>query len=817
MSIVARMKSILAAGCAVACLAPMAVAAAPAAVVSSPDGALLPVLVDAAKGRLLLTLPAADAEGLSGRYLFTQAIKTGLGSAAIRIDRGMQGDTKILVFRRMGGKVAVLFENPRYRASGDAEVAKGARASFPFSTVAMLEVVSEAGGGVTVDATPLLTSDAMDLAGAIGESAKGYKLSEKLSALDPASVKVFPRNVEFETVQTFTADSAGKELDVLAPDGRAVSVTVHSSLVALPEPGFVPRKFDIRSGSHATQVYDFGTPLGSPMLVEYANRFRLEKTDPSAARSPVKKPIVFYIDSAAPEPIRSALASGVRWWADAFDAAGFIDAFQVAILPAGVDPQDVRYNVVNWTDRQNRSWSYGGGVIDPRTGEIVKGVVVLGALRVRQDITVFEGLVGTAQNNTGGANDPVRVALARISQLGAHEVGHAIGFVHNFKASLQDRASVMDYPGPKVGIADGRLDLGDAYATGIGKWDKFTVDWLYGQPAPGIDGDAEAAAKADAIRKAGLIYGTDIDGRAPDLAVPGVNMWTEGQDTPADLAHTMAVRRLALSGFGPNVLLAGEPLSNLRRKFVPIWLFHRYSIDATGKLVGGVNYEYAVVGDGRDTPRPVPAADQMAAMDALIATLSPRELTVPAALSMLLSSGTSARTDAEAAPEVLRGAGSAVFDPLVAAQVGAQMTLDSLLAPARLTRLHIQHGYDAAQPGVATLLDKLSPVIAAHGDAVSRRIAQTALLTIASARRDPDTPADVAALLDGYLKDTAKGFARVRSGSEDGLWQVSMAALLGDPERLETEIGKLSRPRPPIPAGMPIGGETGWFDNILSE
>ncbi len=817
MSIVARMKSILAAGCAVACLTPMTVAAAPAAVVSSPDGALLPVLVDAAKGRLLLTLPAADAEGLSGRYLFTQAIKTGLGSAAIRIDRGMQGDTKILVFRRMGGKVAVLFENPRYRASGDAEVAKGARASFPFSTVAMLEVVSEAGGGVTVDATPLLTSDAMDLAGAIGESAKGYKLSEKLSALDPASVKVFPRNVEFETVQTFTADSAGKELDVLAPDGRAVSVTVHSSLVALPEPGFMPRKFDIRSGSHATQVYDFGTPLGSPMLVEYANRFRLEKTDPTAARSPVRKPIVFYIDSAAPEPIRSALASGVRWWADAFDAAGFIDAFQVAILPAGVDPQDVRYNVVNWTDRQNRSWSYGGGVIDPRTGEIVKGVVVLGALRVRQDITVFEGLVGTAQNNTGGANDPVRVALARISQLGAHEVGHAIGFVHNFKASLQDRASVMDYPGPKVGIADGRLDLGDAYATGIGKWDKFTVDWLYGQPAPGVDGDAEAAAKADAIRKAGLIYGTDIDGRAPDLAVPGVNMWTEGQDTPADLAHTMAVRRLALSGFGPNVLLAGEPLSNLRRKFVPIWLFHRYSIDATGKLVGGVNYEYAVVGDGRDTPRPVPAADQMAAMDALIATLSPRELTVPAALSMLLSSGTSARTDAEAAPEVLRGAGSAVFDPLVAAQVGAQMTLDSLLAPARLTRLHIQHGYDAAQPGVATLLDKLSPVIAAHGDAVSRRIAQTALLAIASARRDPETPADVAALLDGYLKDTAKGFARARSGSEDGLWQVSMAALLGDPERLETEIGKLSRPRPPIPAGMPIGGETGWFDNILSE
>lgn len=821
MHALARMKPIFATGCALAAYALVANApahAAPVSVATSPDGALLPVQVDAAKGKVLLSLPAAHADGVSGRYLFTQAIKTGLGSAAIRIDRGMQGDTKVLAFRRLGGKVAVVFENPRYRASGDAGVAHGARTSFPFSTVAMLDIVGDPRGDrVTVDLTPLLMADTMDLAGAIGQSAKGYKLSEKLSALDPASVKVFPKNIELETVQTFTTDSAGRELDILAPDGRALSFTVHSSLVALPEPGFVPRKFDIRSGSHATQTYDFGTPLGTPMLVEYANHFRLEKTNPSAARSPVRKPIVFYIDSAAPDPIRTALADGVRWWADAFDAAGFIDAFKVETLPPGVDPQDVRYSVVNWTNRQNRSWSYGGGVTDPRTGEIIKGVVVLGALRVRQDITIFEGLVGTGHNNTGGPNDPVRAALARISQLGAHEVGHAIGFSHNFKASLQDRASVMDYPGPKVNIVDGRLDLGDAYADGIGKWDKFTVDWLYGQPALGVDADANAAAKADAIQKAGLIFGTDVDGRSPDLAVPGVNMWTEGQDTPADLAHTMEVRRIALANFGPNVLLAGQPLSDLRRKFVPIWLFHRYSIDATGKLVGGVHYEYAVVGDWRETPRPVPAAEQLEALDALIGTLSPRELTVPAAMSLMLSSGTSARNDVESAPEVMRGAGSAVFDPLVAAQVAAQVTLDSLLGPARLTRLHIQHGYDAQQPGVGTLLSKLEPVISAHGDAVSRRIAQTTLLGIASARSDPALAADVAAVLDGFLKDTARGFSKAKGGTEDALWQVSMAALLGDPERLETEISKQNRPRPPIPAGMPIGGDTGWFDNILSE
>ncbi|SFG36002.1 protein of unknown function [Novosphingobium sp. CF614] len=817
-------KRLLLAVSALALLPATAGLAAPVRVAASPDGALLPVETDAENGRVLLVLPAPDAQGISGRFLFTQAIKTGLGSASVRIDRGMQGETKVLAFRRLGGKIAVVFENPRYRARGNSNVQRGAQASFPFSTVAMLDIVGDSTtiGPVKVDFTPLLMTDAMDLAGAIGAAAKGYKLSERLSAVDTGSIKVFPRNIELETVQTFAADSAGPELDILAPEGRAVSFTVHSSLVALPEPGFVPRRFDIRSGSHATQVYDFGTPLGSPMLVEYANRFRLEKTDPAAARSPVKKPIVFYIDSAAPEPIRTALADGVRWWADAFDAAGFIDAFKVDILPPGVDPQDVRYNVVNWTDRQNRSWSYGGGVIDPRTGEIIKGNVVLGALRVRQDITIFEGLVGTAQNGSGGPNDPVRAALARISQLGAHEVGHSIGFVHNFMASLQDRASVMDYPGPKVGIVDGRLDLSEAYASGIGKWDKFTVDWLYGQPAPGVDPDADAAAKADAAHKAGLIYGTDIDGRASDLAVPGINMWTEGQDTPADLAHTLAVRRIALETFGPRVLLAGDPLANLRRKFVPIWLFHRYSIDATGKLVGGVRYDYAVAGDGRPAPSPVPAQEQVAAIDALVATLSERELTVPAGLSMILSSGTSARADAEAVPEVLASAGSAVFDPLVATQVAAQVSLDSLLAPARLKRLHIQHGYDPAQPGVMTMLDKLRPVIGAHDRPVARRIAQTTLLAIASASRDPETPADIAAVLDGFLKEIASAFAKAQRNSEEGrnseeaLWQVSMASTLSDPARLEAEIDKKHRPPPDIPAGMPIG-DTGWFDDVLTE
>jgi len=788
--------------------------AMPSALSAQPVAALLPVKVDPTDNKVLVTLPPAGADGVAGRFLYSAAIRTGMGSARIRIDRGMQGETQLLAFRRLGRKMAVTFENPRYRATGDAAVQQGARASFPFSTVALLDIVaSTPGGGATVDLAPFLTGDTMKLADALNADGKGYRPAEKLSAVDPASVKVFPDNIEMEAVQTYVSDTPGREVDQIAPDGRQVSFTVHHSLIRLPAPGFQTRKFDIRSGAHATQIYDFGTPLGQPVVVEYANHFRLEKTDPAAPRSRVKKPILFYIDNAAPEPIRTALAEGVAWWNQAFDAAGFIDAFQVRILTPDIDPQDVRYNIVNWADRQTRSWSYGGGIIDPRTGEIVKGNVVLGALRVRQNIAIFEAMVGTAHDDDGGPNDPVRVALARIRQLGAHEVGHAIGFAHNFAASLDDRSSVMDYPGARVRIVDGKLDLGDAYATGIGRWDKYTVDWLYGQPAPGIAPDADAARKAAAIEQAGLHYLTDIDGRAADLAVPGDNMWTDGADGVADLDHVMAVRRIALDRFGPGVLRAGEPLSNLRRKFVPVWLYHRYQIDALGKRIGGIDYRYAVVGGATPLPKPVAAADQLAALDALLGTLSAKVLTVPPALALQLSSGVNGPADPQYDTEIFATAGSAAFDPLVATDVAAQGTLDSLLAPARLTRVYLQHAQDPALPGLDLLLDRLAAAtIDRRGTAVERRVAQRTILSIAKVQRDPATSTDVATVLDGRLRMLADRFAAAPARTEDGEWQRSMAALLRDGDRLGAEIGKAGRAVPPTPPGMPIGGDTGWFD-----
>ncbi|MGK6323406.1 zinc-dependent metalloprotease [Sphingomonas sp. DT-51] len=790
------------AGAAILIAASLTSSATAAPAVRTPT--LLPVAVERDTGKVLVTLPAPDADGMSGRFLYATALKTGLGSAPIRIDKGMVGETRLLAFRRLGKKVAVIFENPRFRSSGSALEQRGAAADFPFSTVTMLDVVSSAADdAVTVDLTGFLLRDTMRLAEALNAGAKGFKLVEPLSAVDPASVKAFPDNIEVDAVQTFASDTPGEEIDTIAPDGRQVSFTIHHSLVRLPAPGFVPRRFDIRSGTFATPVYEFNTPLGAPVLQQYANHFRLEKLDPGAPRSRVRKPIVFYIDNKAPEPIRTALAEGVAWWNQAFDAAGYVDAFQVRVLPADADPQDVRYNMVNWNERQTRSWSYGGGVTDPRTGEIIKGNVVLEGLRLRQDIWIFEGLVGTAEENKGTANDPIRVALARIRQLGAHEVGHALGFAHNFAASTQDRASVMDYPFAKIALNGDAIDLSDAYASGIGAWDKFTVDWLYGQPAAGTDPEVAAAAKADAAQRAGMRYLTDIDGRDPSLAVPGDSMWAEGTDTPADLAHVMAVRRVALARFGPGVLHAGAPLADLRRSFVPIWLFHRYAVAAIGKSLGGVHYSYAVAGDTAAAPRRADAAEQNGALDALMATLAPETLTVPPALALTLSSGVNGNADPQYDTEVFDTAGGAVFDPLVATDVAAQVTLETLLAPSRLTRLHLQHAADPTLPGVDTLLDRLDrDVIARHDGAVAQRIALRTLLALAAAARAPGVSADVALRLDAALHTIGQRLAHTKRDA----WAQSVARILDDKDALDRLLASASRKVPTIPPGMPIGG-----------
>lgn len=786
--------------------------------IAAPAGktGLVPVRTDAAKGRILVTLPRPAEDGVALRVLYTTALRTGLGSAPLVLDRGKTGNTQLLAFRRIAGKIAVQFENPRFRnASGGPDRQKAVASDFGISTVWLTDIAETLPDGrIVIDIAPFLAMDTLGIAPSlnleldslgVGTSAslggKGFRLEDKLSLADPASVKLFPDNLEIDAVQTYVSDSPGAEVENIVPDPKKVTLSVHHSFVRLPAPGFKPLTFDTRIGGFATQVVDFGAPLGAAVVTDLANRFRLEKVDPAAPRSRVKKPIIYYLDRNTPEQIRPALLEGIGWWSQAFDAAGFVDAFKVELLPEGADPLDVRYNMVNWVDRATRGWAYGQQIVDPRTGEIVKGMVVLGSLRARQDIQIFQALVGAGELNSGGPNDPVKVALDRLAQLGAHEVGHTLGFAHNFAASTQDRASVMDYPPPRIGLVDGKPDLSDAYAKGIGSWDTATVRWLYGEV-----GEAEVAASAAAFR-----FVQDDNARAPDTAYVFGGLWDDGADPTGELNRLMEVRAAALSRFGLGALSPGEPVANLRRRFVPLWLLHRYQLVAAAKQVGGVDFTYAVNGSGREAAQPVAPAQQRAALDAILATIKPEALRVPPALLPLLSAAQNGTYDRQYETEIFATAGGPVFDPLVAADAAAQLTVQTLLAPRRLARMVAQQQADPAMPGVGEMLDRLTgTVLASTTDDLGRRIAYRTLATMAQVARRGDTTPEVAAAIDQSLTDIGTSLAKRKGSAAERAWALSLSRRLlnaAEREKLAASLPRMVN----VPPGDPIG-EDDWMD-----
>jgi len=776
---------------------------------------LVPVHVDQRQGRILLALPAPDRDGIMGHFIYVASLETGLGSAPVGLDRGLASGSKILVFRRVGQKVVAEIENPRFRATGSpAAEQAGVRDSFAYSTIWMGDVAAEtAGGGVLVNVAPFLTRDEMGIAQAIRRGNGGeFRLVPELSVADPNSVRAFPDNVEMEGRLTFTSTAPTAETDNIAPASGNLSFIVRHSLIRLPEPGYQPRRFDPRAGSFGSQVIDFSQPLGAPIVYELANRFRLEKVDPAAPRSRVREPIVFYVDRAAPEPIRTALLEGALWWRDAFEAAGFIDAYRVEILPEGVDPLDIRYNVIHWVNRATRGWSYGQVIEDPRTGEIIRGHVLLGSLRVRQDMLIFEGLVGAGETGNGGPNDPVRAALARIRQLSAHEVGHALGIAHNFAASTQGRYSVMDYPAPRVNLVDGVPSLEDAYGVGMGRWDNFAVDWLYG-----ARDDADADARMTAGLAEGLRFVGDNEARPASSSHPTGSLWDDSADPVGELRRVMEVRQAAVSRFGPRALYQGEPVSNLRRKFVPIWLLHRYQVEAAAKLVGGVDFAYSRNGDGQEAARAVDPDAQRAALDALLATLRPDAVQVPGTILPWLSAGWSGSPDRQETIEIFRTAGTNIFDPLVASETAAQVTLGNLLVPERLNRLELQHQADAGHMTPQELVDRL---IAAALDfdgldaaqaVVQRRVATTTLLAIARVQRDPALSSTIGLALSDRLSRLSRDLAGSRGRDLQADWSRGLGRLLGDNGALTAALAEQRR-APQIPPGMPIGGAGGdWM------
>lgn len=774
------------------------------------DG-LLTLFTDASSGKVLLQLPPPGEDGALARVIHHTALRTGVGSALTGLDRAQIGPTNILAFRRIGRRVLAELENPRYRApNGSAEEQAAARDAFVGSTVWAGDVVATApDGSVLVDISSFITRDAHGIAPGLAQAGQGtLSPVADLSLVDASQARSFPDNVELEARLTFSVAGAGPVLRQIAPDSRLASFTVRHSFIRLPDAGYQPRPYDPRTGVLSTVVTDFSAPLGEPIVSRLANRFRLVKTDPAAARSTVVEPIVFHVDRAAPEPIRTALVEGAQWWAQAFDAAGYIDAFRVEVLPEGVDPLDARYNVINWVNRATRSWSYGQSVVDPRTGEIVKGSVLLGSLRIRQDMLIFEGLVGAAQNGAGGPNDPQQIALARIRQLSAHEVGHAIGLLHNFAASTQDRASVMDYPVPQIAVDGDRLDFDDAYAVGMGGWDRFAIDWLYAD-VDHAELDRRATEGAATWR-----FTSDPDARIGGDSQAWGSLWDNGADPVAELDHLMQVRRVALGQFGLQSLPAGSAVNDLRRRLVPIYLYHRYQVDAVAKLVGGIDYAYPVAGDGREAATAVPAATQRAALQGLIATLNPAALDLPDPLLALLAAQQSGDNDPQHDIEVFASRQGRAFDAGSAAEVAADTTLSALFAPQRVERLTDAGRRDPSALGLVETVDAVTDAVFAPASGrmgePARRVQARTVLTLAGLLRSDDVSATSAAVIDDRLQALAQRLAGSRASDPvqraHDRW---LGALLQDRDRLD-QLLEADRIETPTPPGSPIGAESCW-------
>jgi len=757
-----------------------------------------------ATGRLYIGIERFDEP-----FLYQSSLARGVGSNDLGLDRGQLGDTHIVRFLKSGSRVLLMADNLDYRADSDNPAEQQAvNESFARSVLWGFDAAEERDGQVLVDGTAFFLRDAHGLGRKLAADGEGsYAADASRSMIYLPRTRAFPDNSEVEAVVTLTGEPEGEHLPTVVPDPTAVSVHMHHSFVRLPDDNYEPLPYDPRAGVIGLTYEDGGfsdyaTVIGTELARNYGIRHRLEKKNPEAEVSEAVEPIVYYLDPGAPEPVRSALLDGARWWNQAFEAAGYRDAFRVEMLPDGADPLDVRYNMIQWVHRSTRGWSYGYSVIDPRTGEILKGHVSLGSLRVRQDYMIAEGLLGPyADDDVPDAM--LDMSLARIRQLSAHEIGHTLGFEHNFAASTQDRSSVMDYPFPLIGFdpATG-IRLDNAYDDGIGSWDIRTVLYAYQDFPDGADRDAERQKILAETIDAGFKYVADADSRSIGTAHPDGNLWDNGDDAIIELEHLLRVREYALSRFSERNIRAGRPLAGIEEVLVPIYLLHRFQIQAVGKLVGGVYFDYALKGDGQETPLPVASARQRQAIEALLNTLDPALLALPESIVDKLPPRPPGYP---ATRELFSGHTGGVFDPLAPAAASAQLTLEVLLNPERAARMN-RNG----SPSFDELLERLMEVTwyadpGVRGFPIKR---QTSLMLLDHLLRlavNEEIDPGVAAMALDTVVTLDESLAEIVSDDPDRrawmrLARTRIARVLEDPAAVET------LPEVVVPPGSPIGG-----------
>ncbi len=661
---------------------------------------------DEKEGKIWLEISRFDEE-----LLYVNSLTAGVGSNDIGLDRNQLGSERVIKFQRSGPKILMIQPNYDYRAlSNNPDERRSVAEAFASSTLWGFKVEAEEAGKVLVDFTPFLLRDAHGVAARLRSSRQGtYTLDASRSAIHLERTKNFPKNSEFEALITFTGEAQGEWIRSVAPSADAISVRMHHSLIELPDNKYRPREFDPRSGYYPMSFKDYASPIDQPLVKRWITRHRLEKKDPTAAISDPVEPIIYYLDRGAPEPIRSALIEGARWWNQAYEAAGYRNAFQVEVLPEGADPMDVRYNLINWVHRSTRGWSYGSSVTDPRTGEIIKGHVLLGSLRVRQDFLIASGLVSAYEAGTIADPRLKEMALQRLRQLSAHEVGHTLGLQHNFVASYNERASVMDYPHPLITIDEqGRTDYSNAYTNQIGEWDKRTIIYGYQDFPDGVDEKAALQAILKENNDKGLLYITDLDTRAPGGAHPFSHMWDNGKSPIDELKRLMAVRKKALANFSEKNIPVGAPMATLENVLVPIYLAHRYQVEATAKMVGGLKYGYTVRGDFQPATMMIEDQVQRSALNALIETLKPEFLAIPERILALIPPQPPGY---QRDRELFKIHTGVTFDPLGAAESSIEHTLDMLLHPQRLSRMVEQGARDPQRLQLSQMLRQIRQAI----------------------------------------------------------------------------------------------------------